>query len=117
MMTDAIRPLGLAVWQLTVVRPMAMAGGRLFVDVTQQLASAEGRRILTDVLGKSDPLIKDALTTLLERGDFIPRLPDEPKNNSSVPKTPPAVDFEALNDYDPAVVAGLLQVMKQQGKD
>lgn len=109
MMTDTIKPLGLAIWQLTVVRPMAMAGGRLFVDVTQQLASAEGRRILTDVLGKSDPLIKDALTTLLERGDFIPRLPDEPKeNNSSVPKTPPAVDFEALNDYDPAVVAELI---------
>ena len=35
MMTDAMKPLGLSVWQLTTPRPMAEAGGRLFVDVTQ----------------------------------------------------------------------------------
>jgi pyruvate,water dikinase len=38
MMTDAMKPLGLALWQLTTRRPMAEAGGRLFVDVTQQLS-------------------------------------------------------------------------------
>ena len=44
MMTDAMKPLGLSVWQLTTRRPMAEAGGRLFVDVTQLLASpAESR--------------------------------------------------------------------------
>ena len=42
MMTDAMRPLGLSVWQLTTPRPMAEAGGRLFVDVTAALASAAG---------------------------------------------------------------------------
>ena len=35
MMTDAMKPLGLSLWQLTTPRPMAEAGGRLFVDVTQ----------------------------------------------------------------------------------
>ena len=35
MMTDPMKPLGLSVWQLTTPRPMAEAGGRLFVDVTQ----------------------------------------------------------------------------------
>ena len=35
MMTDAMKPLGLSFWQLTTPRPMAEAGGRLFVDVTQ----------------------------------------------------------------------------------
>ncbi|MFL5423356.1 MAG: PEP/pyruvate-binding domain-containing protein, partial [Myxococcales bacterium] len=40
MMTDPIKPLGLSVWQLTTPRPMAEAAGRLFVDVTQLLASA-----------------------------------------------------------------------------
>ena len=34
MMTDPMKPLGLSVWQLTTPRPMAEAGGRLFVDVT-----------------------------------------------------------------------------------
>ncbi len=35
MMTDAMKPLGLSLWQLTAVRPMYEAGGRLFVDVTR----------------------------------------------------------------------------------
>ena len=35
MMTDPMRPLGLSMWQLTAGRPMFVAGGRLFVDVTQ----------------------------------------------------------------------------------
>jgi phosphoenolpyruvate synthase/pyruvate phosphate dikinase len=43
MMTDAIKPLGLSFWQMTTPRPMAEAGGRLFVDVTQILASPESR--------------------------------------------------------------------------
>jgi rifampicin phosphotransferase len=33
MMTDAMKPLGLSFWQMTTPRPMAEAGGRLFVDV------------------------------------------------------------------------------------
>ena len=35
MMTDPMKPLGLSFWQMTTPRPMAEAGGRLFVDVTQ----------------------------------------------------------------------------------
>ena len=33
--------------------------------------------MLVNVLGKSDPLIKDALMTIIERGDFIKSLPDD----------------------------------------
>ena len=43
MMTDPIKPLGLSVWQLTAGRPMFIAGGRLFVDVAQDLASPANR--------------------------------------------------------------------------
>src|SRR5437016_8067900 len=43
MMTDPMKPLGLSFWQLTTPRPMAEAGGRLFVDVTQILASPASR--------------------------------------------------------------------------
>lgn len=74
MMTDPIKPLGLSVWQLTAARPMYTAGGRLFVDVAPELASPARRATLVDVLGKSDPLIRGALLTVLERGDFIQSL-------------------------------------------
>ena len=75
-MTDAMKPLGLSLWQLTTPRPMHEAGGRLFVDVTQDLASPATRAALLDVFGKSDPLVRDAMQTVLDRGDFVPSLPD-----------------------------------------
>ncbi|RAG80544.1 hypothetical protein DN069_37570, partial [Streptacidiphilus pinicola] len=37
MMTDAMRPLGLSMWQLTAMVAMHEAGARLFVDVTARL--------------------------------------------------------------------------------
>jgi rifampicin phosphotransferase len=77
MMTDPFKPLGLSVWQLTTVRPMAEAGGRLFVDVTRTLASPESRARLLETLGKSDPLIRDALQTIVDRPGFIPSLTED----------------------------------------
>ena len=71
MMTDAMKPLGISLWQLTAGRPMYEAGGRLFVDVTRELASPASRAGLLEVMGKGDPLIGDALQTILDRGDFI----------------------------------------------
>ena len=43
MMTDPMKPLGLSFWLLTTPAPMSEAGGRLFVDVTQRLASPSSR--------------------------------------------------------------------------
>ncbi len=76
MMTDAMKPLGLALWQMTTPRPMAEAGGRLFVDVAAILASPTSRARMLD-LARSDPLIGDALQTVVDRGDFLPSRPDE----------------------------------------
>lgn len=76
MMTDAMKPLGLSFFLLTTPAPMQTAGGRLFVDIAQTLASPAGRKTILDTLGKSDPLTKDALMTIVERGDFIKTLPD-----------------------------------------
>ena len=58
---------------------MRKAGGRLFVDATQQLASPASREYLINTLGKSDPLVRDALTTIIERDNFITLLPDDEK--------------------------------------
>jgi pyruvate,water dikinase len=102
MMTDPIKPLGLSVWQLTTPRPMSEAGGRLFVDVTPMLASPASRGSLLGALGKSDPLIRDALETVLDRGDFIPSLPSE-----GPAWTPPGGGSAAI-PTDPAIVTGLI---------
>ncbi len=102
MMTDPMKPLGLSVWQLTTPRPMAEAGGRLFVDVTRRLASPASRAGLLDVLGRSDPLIGDALRTIVERGDFIPSLADEG------PGEPPLGAGSASIETDPAIVTELI---------
>lgn len=108
MMTDAMKPLGISVWQLTAARTMYAAGGRLFVDVTDLLASSAGRETILNVLGKSDPLIRDALTTLIERGDFIKSLPSDDKEQRP-DKAKPLPDFQTLKDYDPAIVSDLIE--------
>ncbi|MFE6922184.1 rifamycin-inactivating phosphotransferase [Nocardia sp. NPDC057663] len=77
MMTDAMKPLGISLWQLTSRAPMRDAGGRLFVDVTELLSSPAKRARLIEGLGKSDPLIGDALQTVTDRGDFVRQVPDE----------------------------------------
>ncbi|MDI5974611.1 rifamycin-inactivating phosphotransferase [Amycolatopsis magusensis] len=101
MMTDAMKPLGLSVWQLTTPRPMHEAGGRLFVDVAPALATPAGREGIMGNAGRSDPLIRDALQTVLDRGDFIPSRPDE--------EAPPAAgEAPAPLETDPAVVTELI---------
>lgn len=111
MMTDAMKPLGISVWQLTAARPMFAGGGRLFVDVAPDLASPVRRNILVNVLGKSDPLIKDALTTILAREAFSPPAPEDQPEQSPANRTPgPApAGYQTLADYDPSIVAELIQ--------
>ena len=112
MMTDPMKPLGISFWQLTAGRPMFKAGGRLFVDVTPDLASPAKRDILVNVLGKSDPLIRGALVTILERGDFIKSLPNDKQEQSAGKSNqgrPPA-GYQTLNDYDPAIVSDLIKL-------
>jgi pyruvate,water dikinase len=102
MMTDPMKPLGLSVWQLTTPRPMSEAGGRLFVDVTQALGSPASRAGLLQALGRSDPLIGDALQTIIDRGDFIPALPEEGQGGT------PADSAPAPIETDPAIVTELV---------
>ncbi|HEX9863512.1 MAG TPA: rifamycin-inactivating phosphotransferase, partial [Acidimicrobiia bacterium] len=103
MMTDPMKPLGLSLWQLTALRPMYDAGGRLFVDVIQGLASPASRAGLLEVMGKGDPLIRDALETILDRGDFIPSLPDQGSAG------PPGGGAPAPIETDPAIVTDLIE--------
>ena len=102
MMTDPMKPLGLSFWQMTTPAPMAEAGARLFVDVTQRLASPATRAGILEALGRSDPLTGDALQTILERDGFIRPLPGED------PPGPLFGGTSAPIETDPAIVTELI---------
>jgi len=112
MMTDPMKPLGLSFYLLTTPAPMRTAGGRLFVDVTAKLSSPVSRTMVIDALGKSDPLIKDALMTIVAREDFIKSSPDvknvttPSKNNTGLSPADP----QAKIGIDPAIVTDLIKI-------
>ncbi|MCX4553263.1 rifamycin-inactivating phosphotransferase [Streptomyces sp. NBC_01500] len=106
MMTDPMKPLGFSMWQLTAMVPMHEAGGRLFVDTTRRLASPASRAALLDVMGRGDPLVRDALETVLDHDDFVPSLPDAP---DARPGGPPVGGAPAPIEADPAIVTELIE--------
>lgn len=106
MMTDPIKPLGLSFYLLITPAPMRTAGGRLFVDVTPMLASPVSREMVVNTMGQSEPLIKDALLTVLERGDFIKSVPNDekaptPRRNNS--------NMQAEIENNPDIVSDLIK--------
>jgi phosphoenolpyruvate synthase/pyruvate phosphate dikinase len=104
MMTDPIKPLGLSFYLLITPAPMRKAGGRLFVNVAPRLATPVGRETLLNTLG-SDPLIKGALTTIIER-DFIKLLP----NDQTAPILSRSnTDMLAQFENDPTIVSDLIK--------
>ena len=107
MMTDPMKPLGMSIFQLTSFGPRFKAGGRLFVDVAHTLASPGSREILLDAMGQHDPLMKDALMTIIERGDFIKSLADDKKEQSPGKSDKGGVHTQIEND--PAIVCDLIK--------
>lgn len=73
MMTDAIKPLGISLLMLSEF-PFTQsnpAGGRLFIDITHDLASRIGRTLLLSLVGESDTLVRSALSNLVRRRRFM----------------------------------------------
>ena len=127
MMIDPLKPLGMSLMELISYGPRFKAGGRLFVDVTHALASPGSREVLLNNMGQHDPLMKDALMTIIERGDFIKSLPDDKKeqNPTKNNKSVSSVNSQAQIENNPTIVSDLIQksqtsieVLKQniQGK-
>ncbi|MEU5683256.1 phosphoenolpyruvate synthase [Streptomyces venezuelae] len=116
MMTDAMKPLGYSMWQRTAMADMYEAGGRLFVDVTPRLASPDARAALLDVIGKSDPLTRDALETVIDRGGHdVPPPAEEPPTEEPPAEAPAARPRAATAptppppiETDPAIVTELI---------
>ncbi|MFB7139498.1 phosphoenolpyruvate synthase [Gottfriedia sp. NPDC056225] len=109
MMTDPMKPLGLSFFMLTTKAPMRKAGGRLFVDITRNLASPTARKMLIDVAGNSDPLVKGALLNVVER-DFIKltsvenNAPISKQNNKDLSST----EFKPQIENDPTLITKLI---------
>lgn len=110
MMTDPMKPLGLSFFLLTTSAPMRKAGGRLFVDVTHHLASPESRESLLNGMGQHDPLLKDALMTIIDR-DFIKPLPNDKKESSPSKsnKVMPPAGAQPQFENDPTIVSDLMK--------
>ena len=104
-----MKPLGLSFFLLFTPAVMRKAGGRLFVDISNHLASPAGRKFLSNTLGKSDPLIKDALMTIMERADYIKPLPEDNKSSDPGKKGIPAWASQAPTEYDATVVEDLIK--------
>jgi len=108
MMTDPMKPLGISFWKMTTPAPVTEAGGRLFVDVTRHLASPASRAGLLETAGRSDPLIRDALETVLDRGDFVPTLPDDGSGGPPIGGRDSVGGASAPIETDPAIVTELI---------
>lgn len=111
MMTDPMKPLGLSFFLLTTPAPMRIAGGRLFVDITPRLASPVMRENFINTMGQSDPLLKDALTTVVKRQNFIKSIPVDhpaptpPTNNEQSASN----GFQAHIENESTIVSDLIK--------
>ncbi len=122
MMTEAMKPLGISFWQMTTTAPMAVAGSRLFVDVTQRVASPSHRAALLGLISKGDPLTGDALRTVLDREGYIRTSPDEgppPGPLAGGPPDPiepdPAVVTELIARSEASVAAATREIATKSG--
>ncbi|GHP00386.1 putative phosphoenolpyruvate synthase [Reticulibacter mediterranei] len=75
MMTDAMKPLGVSFFLLGLEKmPLIPIGGRLFMDLTHDLASPMRRRIGLMAVAQMDPLMKNPLKRLMQRKAFVQAL-------------------------------------------
>lgn len=109
MMIDPLKPLGLSIFNLTSFGPRFKGGGRLFVDVTKILISPDSREVLLTNMGQHDPLMKDALMTIIERGDFIKLLPSDKKKYRKNDNDMSSWKFNMQIENDPKIVSELIK--------
>ncbi|MDQ7092151.1 phosphoenolpyruvate synthase [Desulfosporosinus sp. PR] len=111
MMTDPLKPLGMSLFRLTSFGPRFEAGGRLFVDVARILAAPDSRKTLLNAMGQHDPLMKDALLTIIERGDFLKSWSKDKQEQSpgQSDKDMPSAGSPAPVENDPTIVSDLIK--------
>ncbi|SHF20930.1 phosphoenolpyruvate synthase [Seinonella peptonophila] len=112
MMTEAIKPLGISFLEFLGGNiPFRKVGGRLFVDITHELASSIWQRILPNTLGQSDPLVKSALLNLIKRDDLIKSLPQGKKAFTQMDGLSWNLPYHAIKIYqqnDPTIIQQII---------
>ncbi|MDN7246404.1 phosphoenolpyruvate synthase [Planococcus shenhongbingii] len=73
MMTEPINPLGMSFFRFISDVELIPAGGRLFLDLSADLAAWSGRQIFMRMMKSNDPLLYDALEKFLDRKQALPR--------------------------------------------
>lgn len=105
MMTDAMSPAGMSIWQTPRerafvgegrVEPLVEAGGRLFMDATRSLQDSLARKVTLQMIGKMDALIASAARQILDR------FPVKEKSSS---------DWEGLDEMLPRLATQVLKDM------
>ncbi len=74
-MTEPILPLGISLFGFASLFPADQAGGRLFVDITLDLTTSQGRRMVKQKVDNMDPLMASAVRKVLEKKEYIRSLP------------------------------------------
>lgn len=112
MMTDAIKPLGMSFLGLLSDIPFIHAGGRLFFDITHDLASFVGRKVVLNTIGMSDPLMQNAITSLIKQKDFMKSLPHGKKvfgfDRESLSWKLPIQAIQIYRNNDPMIIQKLI---------
>ncbi len=83
MMTDVMLPLGMSFMKLIALFRMVEVGGRLFIDITHDLKTAYGKKMIRTKLSATDPLTHQAIEQVLARKDYIRGIPKGPGSFAS----------------------------------
>lgn len=83
MMTDVIMPLGMSFMKLIALFQMVEVGGRLFIDITHDMKTAYGKKMIRTKLAATDPLTHQAIEEVLAREEYIRCIPKGPGSFST----------------------------------
>ncbi len=122
MMTEPIKPLGMYFCQILFKgHTLAKAGGRLFSDLTYDLASPVGRKMALRMLGQFDPLLKNALLNLFKRKQYLKTLPRGKRAlRMGAQGLPWALPVQAIKIYrknDPELIINIMYRNEESVRD
>jgi pyruvate,water dikinase len=119
MMTDAIKPLGMSFFEMISDSSMEKIGGRIFTDITHDLSSTMGRSRLVMASGKQDPLIQNALKSLVEDKNFMASLPKGKRNVKGGIFTLGSIleTIKISRNNDPSIIKELINEFEKDVKD
>jgi phosphoenolpyruvate synthase/pyruvate phosphate dikinase len=74
-MTDPTLPLGMSLFGFASLFPLDSFGGRLYVDITLDLTTPQGRRMIKQKVDTMDPLMASSVRKVVADKDYIKSLP------------------------------------------